>query len=100
MTIKSRNKSPEKKKLLEANLNQKNVKRAKHNLIKSLPYALQQIADQLGILSDLSLITDSKGNILWCGNPVAELECNKKIFMGKNVFLFINTGIDKNKILK
>ena len=100
MTIKSRIKSSKKKKLLAANHNPKNVARAESKLLKSFPIALQQIANHLGNLSDLSLIADSKGNILLCGNPAADLKCNRKNFTGKNFLLYINTNTDKNRILK
>jgi hypothetical protein len=100
MTVKSNKKSPEKKKSLSTDSNPKNVKRSKAKLIKSLPYELQQIADQLGNLSDLSLITDSKGNILLYGTPAINLKCSKNIFTGENIFLCINSSTVKNKILK
>ena len=87
MTIKARKKLPKKGKILSTDLSPKNFKRAKSKLLKSLPYALQQIADQLGVLSDLSLITDSKGNILLYGKPATDLKYNRKNLSGKNIFL-------------
>jgi two-component system, sensor histidine kinase and response regulator len=100
MTIKSNNKKPKKKKSLSRNLISKNAKRSKAKLIKSFPYELQHIADQLGNLSDLSLITDSKGKILLYGNPSTGLKFSRKIVTGKNIFLYIDTNTVKNKILK
>ena len=54
----------------------------------------------MGVLSDLSLITDSKGNILLYGKPATDLKYNRKNLSGKNIFFYINTNKDKNRILK
>ena len=100
MTIKSKSKSPPKEESLETGLNLKNGKKSKTKLIKSLPSELQKVADQLGKLSDLSLITDSKGKILLHGNPAIGLNCSRKNFTGKNIFQYIDNNTVKEKILK
>ena len=78
----------------------KAVKKSVSKLSNSYPTELSSLVKQLDTLSDLSLITDSEGKIIACGNPERHLKCNKKIFLDKSFFLFIHSDIDKKKILE
>jgi PAS domain S-box-containing protein len=78
----------------------KAVKKAVPKLSNSYPAELASLVKQLDALSDLSLITDSDGKIITCGNPARHLKCNKKIFIDKSFFLFILSDFDKERILK
>ena len=78
----------------------KAVKKSVSKLSNSYPTELSSLVKQLDTLSDLSLITDSEGKIIACGNPERHLKCNKKIFVDKSFFLFIHSDIDKKKILE
>ena len=89
-----------KKKKPQPKLKTKAVKKSVSKLKNSYPVELASLAKQLDALSDLSLITDSIGKIITCGNPARHLKCNKKVFVDKNFFLFLHSDIDKKKILE
>ena len=75
-------------------------KKVVSKLINSYPAELASLANQLDALSDLSLITDSKGKIITCGNPAPHFKCKKNIFVNKSFFLFIHSDTEKRKILE
>ena len=92
--------SDKKRKNSVQKLRAKAVKKSVSKSTNPFPSELASLINSLDKLSDLSLITDSEGKIIVCGDPSPYFKYDKNIFINKSFFLFIHSDIDEKKILE